>query len=590
MANNEKIVLDLIVENIISEVSDINPASPEFNFIVEKILNNCALNQAVIPDIIEIIKKSIYLSSNSNYIQSIIVNDIASFVEDIFEAKKDRLDKIAVRNKQSGAIQLVSKKTYQGNSQLYTPLSAGWAKANVIMVRNKTSGEEYPILLKNFDSNRHEKVGTATPPEDKEEKPEMTPMKIGDKNKDTGKKQQEPEIPEKGKDTVRPIMIEPSLKAKTMTAFITPKAAKAQTAPPQFPDNEDDVIAMMQQNVKDKKLSKQEPENSPAFKYRPDTDLDAYEKLGSAGLLPSTFNINKKFTIPNSITNKIKIPRGYISGIEQLVNSIKGDAMPVSAYSLPIPLNTNPNATVSLFELLLLYCVTLNDEDFAKFSISIETFINSSIESNLTEDMWNTVKSERSLILDYISRKYGTSFNIIAGAWKVEEHQLELGIDDSDLDTDRISDIFLRVNTDDDYDALEEFVVTPNKNGMLAILDKSKFKDYIGNSKEKIKAKLLTFILKMFPIQAILKNEMTIVFPNVIYDYLTFSELFKTNSLENLGLKLKSKQKNITLKYKTDSSESSILQVNISDALEIKIDSKFEQQCIDVNKKIYKIK
>lgn len=590
MANNEKIVLDLIVENIISEVSDINPASPEFNFIVEKILNNCALNQAVIPDIIEIIKKSICLSSNSNYIQSIIVNDISSFVEDIFEAKKDKMDKIAVRNKQSGAIQLVSKKTYQGNSQLYTPLSAGWAKANVIMVRNKTSGEEYPILLKNFDSNRHEKVGTATPPEDKEEKPEMTPMKIGDKNKDTGKKQQEPEIPEKGKDTVRPIMVEPSLKAKTMTAFITPKAARVQTTPPQFPDNEDDVIAMMQQNVKDKKLSKQEPEKSPAFKYRPDTDLDAYEKLGSAGLLPSTFNINKKFTIPNSITNKIKIPRGYISGIEQLVNSIKGDTMPVSAYSLPIPLNTNPNATVSLFELLLLYCVTLNDEDFAKFSISIETFINSSIESNLTEDMWNTVKSERSLILDYISRKYGTSFNIIAGAWKVEEHQLELGIDDSDLDTDRISDIFLRVNTDDEYDALEEFVVTPNKNGMLAILDKSKFKDYIGNSKEKIKAKLLTFILKMFPIQAILKNEMTIVFPNVIYDYLTFSELFKTNSLENLGLKLKSKQKNITLKYKTDSSESAILQVNIGNALEIKIDSKFEQQCIDVNKKIYKIK
>jgi hypothetical protein len=590
MANNEKIVLDLIVENIIAEVSDINPASSEFTFVVEKILNNCALNPVVIPDIIEIIKKSIHLSTNSNYIQNIIVNDISSFVEDIFEAKKDKADKIAVRNKQSGAIQLVSKKTYQGNSQLYTPLSAGWAKANVIMVRNKTSGEEYPILLKNFDSNRHEKVGTATPPDDTEEKPQTPPMKIGDKNKEKDSKQKEPETPETGKDTVRPIMLEPSLKAKTLTAFITPKAAKAQTAPPQFPDNEDDAISRMQQSVKDKKLSRQEPTKSPAFKYKPDNDFDAYEKLGTAGLLPSGFNINKKFTIPNSLTNKTKIPRGYISGIEQLINSIKGDVTPISAYSLPIPLNTNPNATVSLFELLLLYCVTLNNEEFAKFTISIETFIKSPTESNLTEDTWNVVKSERKLILDYIIRKYGTTFNIIAGAWKVEEHQLELGVDDSDLDTDRISDIFLRVNTEDEYDALEEFVVTPNLNSMLAILDKSKFKEYIGGSKEKLKVKLLTFILKMFPIQAILKNEITIVFPNVIYDYLTLFELFKTNSLENLALKLKSNKNNVVLTYNTDSKESPILNININDALEIKLDSKFEQNCIRLNKETYKIK
>jgi hypothetical protein len=590
MANNEKIVLDLIVENIIAEVSDINPASSEFTFVVEKILNNCALNPVVIPDIIEIIKKSIYLSTNSNYIQNIIVNDIFSFVEDIFEAKKDKADKIAVRNKQSGAIQLVSKKTYQGNSQIYTPVSAGWAKANVIMVRNKTSGEEYPILLKNFDSNRHEKVGTATPPDDTEEKPQTPPMKIGDKNKEKDSKQKEPETPETGKDTVRPIMLEPSLKAKTLTAFITPKAAKAQTAPPQFPDNEDDAISRMQQSVKDKKLSRQEPTKSPAFKYKPDNDFDAYEKLGTAGLLPSGFNINKKFTIPNSLTNKTKIPRGYISGIEQLINSIKGDVTPISAYSLPIPLNTNPNATVSLFELLLLYCVTLNNEEFAKFTISIETFIKSPTESNLTEDTWNVVKSERKLILDYIIRKYGTTFNIIAGAWKVEEHQLELGVDDSDLDTDRISDIFLRVNTEDEYDALEEFVVTPNLNSMLAILDKSKFKEYIGGSKEKLKVKLLTFILKMFPIQAILKNEITIVFPNVIYDYLTLFELFKTNSLENLALKLKSNKNNVVLTYNTDSKESPILNININDALEIKLDSKFEQNCIRLNKETYKIK
>jgi hypothetical protein len=476
MGNNEKIILDLIVENIISEVAGISPATSEFNFIVEKILTNCGLNPAKTNEILEIVKKSIRLSSNSNYIQNVIVNDISAFVEDIFEATgQKRADKIAVRNKQSGAIQLVSKKTYQANSQIYTPLSAGWAKANVVMIRNKTSGEEYPILLKNFDSNKHEKVGTATPPEDKEENPELKPTRVGDRLKNKDKKQPKPEVPDAGKDTVRPIMLEPSLKSKTTTAFITPKSAKSQPSPPQFPDNEDDVISRIQQTVKDKKLSKQEPLKSPAFKYNPDEDEnERYEKMKNAGVLPSDFNINKKFSIPNSITNKIKIPRGYINSIEQLVNSIKGDVTPVSAYSLPIPLNTNPNATVSLFELLLLYSVTLNDEDFSKFTITIDTFLNSNRESNLTNELWDAVKSERTLILKYTIKKYGDSFDIIAGAWKVEEHQLELGVDDSDLDTERISDIFLRVNTEDDYDALEEFVVTPNRNNMLAKLDKLK--------------------------------------------------------------------------------------------------------------------
>jgi hypothetical protein len=592
MGNNEKIILDLIVENIISEVAGISPATSEFNFIVEKILTNCGLNPAKTNEILEIVKKSIRLSSNSNYIQNVIVNDISAFVEDIFEATgQKRADKIAVRNKQSGAIQLVSKKTYQANSQIYTPLSAGWAKANVVMIRNKTSGEEYPILLKNFDSNKHEKVGTATPPEDKEENPELKPTRVGDRLKNKDKKQPKPEVPDAGKDTVRPIMLEPSLKSKTTTAFITPKSAKSQPSPPQFPDNEDDVISRIQQTVKDKKLSKQEPLKSPAFKYNPDEDEnERYEKMKNAGVLPSDFNINKKFSIPNSITNKIKIPRGYINSIEQLVNSIKGDVTPVSAYSLPIPLNTNPNATVSLFELLLLYSVTLNDEDFSKFTITIDTFLNSNRESNLTNELWDAVKSERTLILKYTIKKYGDSFDIIAGAWKVEEHQLELGVDDSDLDTERISDIFLRVNTEDDYDALEEFVVTPNRNNMLAKLDKLKFKDYIGKSEDKIKAKLLTFILKMFPMQAILKNEMTVVFPDVIYDYLTLSELFKTTSIDNLGLKLKGKSKNIDLIYTDKSNLKKIIQIKINDTIDIEINSDFANNCASLNKKIYKIK
>jgi len=592
MGNNEKIILDSIVENIISEVAGISPASSEFNFIVEKILTNCGLNPAKTNEILEIVKKSIRLSSNSNYIQNVIVNDISAFVEDIFEATgQKRADKIAVRNKQSGAIQLVSKKTYQANSQIYTPLSAGWAKANVVMIRNKTSGEEYPILLKNFDSNKHEKVGTATAPEDKEETPELKPMKIGDKVKNKDKKQPKPETPDGGKDTARPIMVEPSLKSKTITAFITPKSAKAQNTTPQFPDNEEDVISKMQQTVKDKKLNKKEPLKSPAFRYNPSEDEnERYEKMKNAGVLPSDFNINKKFTIPNSITNKVKIPRGYVNSIEQLINSIKGDVTPVTNYSLPIPLNTNPNATVSLFELLLLYCVTLNDEDFSKFTITIDTFLTSNTESNLTDELWSAVKSERLLILNYIIKKYGSAFNIIAGAWKVEEHQLELGVDDSDLDTERISDIFLRVNTEDDYDALEEFVVTPNTNNMLARLDKIKFKEYIGNAEEKIKAKLLTFILKMFPMQAILKNEMTVVFPNVIYDYLTLSELFKTTSIDNLGLKLKGKSKNIDLTYTDKSNIKDIIQIKINDTIDIEINSDFANDCASLNKKIYKIK
>jgi hypothetical protein len=592
MGNNEKIILDSIVENIISEVAGISPASSEFNFIVEKILTNCGLNPAKTNEILEIVKKSIRLSSNSNYIQNVIVNDISAFVEDIFEATgQKRADKIAVRNKQSGAIQLVSKKTYQSNSQIYTPLSAGWAKANVVMIRNKTSGEEYPILLKNFDSNKHEKVGTATSPEDKEETPELKPMKIGDKVKNKDKKQPKPETPDGGKDTARPIMVEPSLKSKTITAFITPKSAKAQNTTPQFPDNEEDVISKMQQTVKDKKLNKKEPLKSPAFRYNPSEDEnERYEKMKNAGVLPSDFNINKKFTIPNSITNKVKIPRGYVNSIEQLINSIKGDVTPVTNYSLPIPLNTNPNATVSLFELLLLYCVTLNDEDFSKFTITIDTFLTSNTESNLTDELWSAVKSERLLILNYIIKKYGSAFNIIAGAWKVEEHQLELGVDDSDLDTERISDIFLRVNTEDDYDALEEFVVTPNTNNMLARLDKIKFKEYIGNAEEKIKAKLLTFILKMFPMQAILKNEMTVVFPNVIYDYLTLSELFKTTSIDNLGLKLKGKSKNIDLTYTDKSNIKDIIQIKINDTIDIEINSDFANDCASLNKKIYKIK
>lgn len=592
MENSEKIVLDLIITNIISEVHDLDINSREVEFVVEKILLNCGLGVEFIPEICNTIKDTVALTQNTGYINEIISSDVSAFINNLFEDKKSRADKIAVRNKQSGAIQLVSKKTYQSNSQIYTPLSAGWAKANVVMVRNKTSGEEYPILLKNYDSNKHEKVGSAQPPEDKDEKSPSEPKKFSITPNKKDKKPSDAEPQKKSKDTVRPMMVEPSLQSKTMTAFVTPKSAKAasQTAP-EFPSNEDDIISNLQQSVKDKRLNSKNPFDSPSFTKKSEDDKneeEIYDKLGTAGLLPAGFSMNNKYSIPSSIKNKIKIPRGYISGIEQLVNTIKGDITPISTYQLSIPLTTNPNAKLSLFELLLLYSITLDNEDFSKFSISIDTFLNSSPESNLSQDLWDAVVSERMLILKYITKKYGTLFNIIAGAWKVEEHLIDLGIDDSDLDTEKISDIFLRVNTKDDYDALEEFVVSPNKDNILSSIEKEKFKEYIDDEKEKLKSKFLVFILKMFPLQGIIKNEITVVFPDVIYDYPTLYELFKTDSIENIGLKLKSKDKKIALTYSIENKSGRILTLEIKDTIDIKIDNKFESECIQINKKIYK--
>lgn len=591
MQNNEKIILDIIIDNILSEVSEVHAHSAEFDFIVEKILINCGLQYNEIPFVIENVKKSIIdasIADNMIPVKNIISSKISNFVSTLFEDKPRRMDKIAVRNKQSGAIQLVSKKTYQSNSQIYTPLSAGWAKANVVMIRNKTSGEEYPILLKNFDSNKHEKVGSATPPEDEDEKTPLKAKKIElPKNKKDKTPKDTGEL-SKSNDTVRPMMVAPSLKAKTMTAFITPKSAAQQTQAPEYPSNEDDIIRNIDQSVKDKKLRKTEPTDTRGYKI--DTGIDddeIYEKLKMAGLLSPGFNINKKYSVPSRIKNNLKIPRGYINGVEQLINTIKGDITPISAYSLPIPLSTDPNASISLFELLLLYSVTLSDEDFAIFKISIDSFINSQIESNLTSEMWESVITERTLILKYIIKKYGRSYNFIAGAWKVEEHQMDLGIDNSDVDTERISDIFLRVNTPDEYDALEEFVVSPNKNNILASLDKSKFREYLGNSKEKVKAKILMFIFKMFPIQSVLKNEMTIVFPDVIYDYLTLKDLFSTDSIENLGIKLNVTKNKIQIHYKFENKSGTLLTIDIGDTLDIKIDASFEKACIDTNKKIY---
>lgn len=593
MHDVDKKILDLIINNILNEVSGIDTAHPDFDFLVEKILLNCGLSNTHSAGIINTVR-SILLENTKpiewkSYTSDCLIRDeISKIVVSLFEFNQ-KMDKIAVRNKQSGAIQLVSKKTYQGNSQIYTPLSAGWAKANVVMVRNKTSGEEYPILLKNFDSNKHEKVGTAKPPEDDVNKSDLKTKGLPTVEPKKGKKKAKSEPPPPGKDTVRPMMVEPSLKAKTQTAFITPKSAQKQsTDTTEFPDNETDIISKIKSTEKDKRLNVNNPLDSKSFTAKDDRDeRELYDYLGSIGLLPSDFNINKKFTIPTSITNRIKIPRAYLNTIEQLSNTINGDNVSISMYKPSYPINTNPNALLSLFELLLLYCVTLSDEDFAKFSITIGTFISNNKETNLNENIWNAVKAERQLILSYVIKKYGTSYNLIAGSWKVEEHQIDLGIDNSDIDFEKTSDIFLRIATKDDTDGLEEFLVTPNKS-ILSFLDKEKFKDYLLESKDNLKGKLLLFLLKIFPVQNILKNQMCVVFPNVIYDYLTLTELFKTESIENINPKLSAKKDNIKLSYSIESDSGIILDIKIKNQIEVHINTKFENKCIELNKKIYK--
>jgi hypothetical protein len=586
MQNDQKQIIELITENILNEVLGVDPNSLEFDFMVEKILINCGLEEKYVFELINTLKKS--LNETKNYNNIFIKKEISNFVDIVFEEKR-QVDKIAVRNKQSGAIQLVSKKTYQANSQIYTPLSAGWAKANVIMVRNKTSGEEYPILLKNFDSNKHEKVGTGRPPEEKEKEAPLQAKPAVPVPNRKDKKQKDAELPKKSKDTVRPIMIEPSLKAKTMTAFILPKDISKQQTPPEFPEKESDIISKVNQSIKDKKLNKNLPLERPSFKYAGDDgDYEIYDKLGDSGLLPPGFNLNKRYTIPNSLTNKIKIPRGYVTIIEQLINTINGENTTIGSYSIPFAIKTNPNAKLSLFELILLYSVCLDNEDFSKFSISIETFINSGIESNLTKELWDSVIAERKLIINYLIKKYSSIYTIVAGAWKTEDHQLDLGIDDSEIDMDKVSDIFLRIKNEEGSDILEEFLVTPNRSTLI-YLDKPQFVKYIKVKKENIKAKLLMFILKMFPLQRILEGNIAVVFPNVIYDNITLIELFKTQSVDNLELKLKHADKQIHLMYKLEEQYKNIISIMIDDIINLKIDDAFEKDCITINNKIYKI-
>lgn len=596
MKTSEKQILDLIIGNILSEVQVSNIDNPETQFLIEKVLVNCGLSTDYVSDITEHVKNSLKSKTTLTNTDIVISHEINNFISNLFEDKKksksDRLDKIAVRNKQSGAIQLVSKKTYTSNSQLYTPLSAGWAKANVIMIRNKTSGEEYPVLLKNFDPNKHEKITTATPLDKDKEKSDLEtkPFSV-QKNKKDKKAQIEP-APDSGKDTVKPMMLEPTLQSKTQTAFITPRTAEKEPfRAPKFPGEEEDGGVSASTKLKDKQLSDVNPSDSKSFKqgsYEPD-DREYYEDLAKKNLLPSGFTLANKFTIPPYLNRDRSIPSAYIPAIEHLINSTGAEQNPVDVYLPNMPLSTNPNAKISLFEMLLLFSLTLNDEDFAKFKIQIEFFMKKTPDSNLSDDIWEAVQLERELILKYLNKKYEKRFKLIAGSWKVEENLIDLGMDNSDINAEHVSDIFLRVRKDDNTDVLEEFVVTPNKDNLLAILDKSKFMSMFGDSKENIKDKVLLFLLKIFPLRLILKNYVSVVFPDVIYDYFSIGELFKSSDTSELNLKLKSKQKTISLSSMIDKKRIDVLNFINDDNIKIKIDPNFYSKIREINKKIYKI-
>lgn len=549
MQNDQKQILDLIIHNIMDTINLNNIQSSDNIFLIEKMLINCGLSVDYSSDVIEYVTEIINENANKTNTDLIISSEVKNFIDTLFEEKKDKLDKIAVRNKQSGAIQLVSKKTYQSNSQLYTPLSAGWAKANVLMIRNKTSGEEYPVLLKNFDPNKHEKLTTATPIEKDKDKADAgaKPFSVQKNKKEPKQKIDQPGDGDKS--TVRPMMVEPSLQAKTQTAFITKKSDKKEP---------------FVRNVRDKNLTNVDTTKSKSYTHPAyHLDNEFYDDMKTKGLLPSDFDIKNAFKIPNNLKADLKLPSAYVPAIEHLINTIGGNENTLDLYFPNMPLTFKPNASISLFEMLLLFSITLNDEQFAKFKIELEMFLNKASSSNLSYDIWEIVQKERQLILKYLIHKYGSKFNLVAASWKIEENLIDLGIDNSDLDTERVSDIFLRIKKEDDTDVLEEFVVTPNRDNILAVLNKEKFTDSFKDIELKTKDKLKTFLLKIFPVEAIVKNYVCVVFPDVIYDYFSLYELFKTDDFDSVLFSLKSDNKSIVLTAKIENKRFDVLQFTI---------------------------
>jgi hypothetical protein len=147
----------------------------------------------------------------------------------------------------------------------------------------------------------------------------------------------------------------------------------------------------------------------------------------------------------------------------------------------------------------------------------------------------------------------------------------------------------LRVDANKEEHKLEEFVVTPNKDNLLAILDKEKFSQFLNDDSDRTKDKIKLFLIKLFPLQSILKNQLSVVFPDVIYDYFSMTELFKTDSIENLKLMLTGKDNKITLTSKSENKKINILNLLNDESIKIKMDDSFKEAIKTNNKKIYKI-
>lgn len=589
MEKHETEILNFIVDHILNNVDAITISSGDAKFVIEKYLLQFGMDYSTVETITEQLQnlnKNVYIKSIENDINSYVSETLIPLFEDGIKA-----DKVAVRNKETGAIHLISRKTYQSNSQLYVPLSAGWAKTNVIMVKNKNSGEEYAILLKNFDPNKHQRVGSYQKPEKKEKPKELEPSKAEQPKQKKDKKQKPIETPAGVSPAVRPIMVEPQLKTAKKTAFIKPKTSPEEPLKsPKFASGDTDYIQYIEPTPKDKLLNKTKPKKIKKPEYPDDVrnDVEYYTDIKNKDILPSDFNMDSRFVIPTQISDKSKNPFYYIKIIERLINTIGGETKRLSYFIKNIPAKYNFNASVSLFELLLLFVVTLPDDEYYKFVIYMDTFVSKNKKSNLTKEIWDAVKQERELIMKYLRIKYGMHFELVSGAWKVEEDMLDLGMDDSDVNIDKVSDIFLRISGGDVYDSLEEFAVSPTKNNVLYKLNKTKFNKFLKETKAD-KNKLAALAFKLFPLNSILENNIAVVFPDVIFDYYSLDLVFESENVNNLQFKYKKNKNNIIITVVINEAELELIRFKLKDTVIIELSEEFVKKIKEINEKIYKI-
>ncbi len=592
MENYESNELENIINSIINEIDINNLENPDNLFLIEKILSNVGMDPHGIDSVISNIK-NINLKCDFNIKNNSLISYLNENIIPLFEDKL-RTDKVAVRNKDSGAIHLISKKTYQSNSQLYVPLSAGWAKTNVIMVKNKNSGEEYAILLKNFDPNKHERVGQSQPPEEKKDEPTDTPVKLKDSPKNKDKKQAKIEPPPSTTAMVRPMVVEPTLQSKTQTAFIKPKSSTEEPLKkPDFSTKDTEFVKNLEKKPKDKIISKTKLSKKTRKEKQDDidSDIEFYNKIKNTDLFKVGFEYNTRFTTPTTILNKNKNPFYYIKIIERLINTRGASENKLSSYIQNAPTLGNINAAVALFELLLLFVVTLTDEEYYKFVIHVDMFVEKSKGySNLTPEMWDAVKSERLLIIKYLHAKHGSYIDIVSGSWKIEEDLLDLGMDESELNVERVSDIFIRIQTNYDFDVIEEFVVSPTRTNTVFTFNKSKFEKFINSKNEDEKNnKIISLVFKMFPLKSILENDIAVVFPNVIFDYYSLDFVFNAGAIDAIEPSISKNTGDVSISVTSEENKINMFRLTTKKNTSLVLNDEFVNEIKKINEKIYKI-